>query len=237
MSIELRAFQRAFIRGATAPGIDTAALSLPRGNGKSWLGGHLIARILDPADKLFRPGTESVLLAASIEQARVVFRFARDMLGEDGYRYLDSATRCAITSRFDPDPAARDWEQMGKTAMGLVNTPWAICDEPGRMGGQGGRVACTMRSRARRASRARRCARSTSGLWRPPCPGWWHDMIARRLARCRHTCSRCRVTRRRGTSWHDDPQVRIRLPRYRPTSGESCSQERDAARRDTQFEG
>ena len=30
---KLRPFQRAFIRGATAPGIDTAALSTPRGSG------------------------------------------------------------------------------------------------------------------------------------------------------------------------------------------------------------
>ena len=37
--IDLRPFQRRFIRAATAPGIDTTALSLPRGNGKSALPG------------------------------------------------------------------------------------------------------------------------------------------------------------------------------------------------------
>ena len=62
-------FKKRFIRAATAPGIDTAALSLPRRNGKSWLAGYLLTRILDPGDKLFRPGTESILCAASIEQA------------------------------------------------------------------------------------------------------------------------------------------------------------------------
>ena len=64
--MKLRPFQARFIREATAPGIDTAALSLPRGNGKSALAGHLLTRILDPGDDLFRPGTESVLCAASI---------------------------------------------------------------------------------------------------------------------------------------------------------------------------
>ena len=90
---QLRPFQRKFIAGATAPGVDTAALSLPRGNGKSWLAGYLVTRILDPADPLFRPGTESVLLAASIEQARITcFRFARDELEpRGGYRFLDSS--------------------------------------------------------------------------------------------------------------------------------------------------
>lgn len=32
--VELRPFQRTFVREATRAGIDTAALSLPRGNGK-----------------------------------------------------------------------------------------------------------------------------------------------------------------------------------------------------------
>ena len=82
--IELKPFQRRFIRGATAPGTDTAALSLPRGNGKSWLAGHLVARVLTTGDKLFRSGTESVLCAASIEQARIVFRFAREVLEPTG---------------------------------------------------------------------------------------------------------------------------------------------------------
>ena len=45
---ELRPFQRRFIRGALAPGIDTAALSIPRGNGKSFLAGKLLTRFLIP---------------------------------------------------------------------------------------------------------------------------------------------------------------------------------------------
>ena len=69
--MELRRFQKEFIRHATGAGVDTAALSAcPRGNGKSALAGHLIARVLDPTDSLFTAGTESVLCAASIEQAQ-----------------------------------------------------------------------------------------------------------------------------------------------------------------------
>ena len=37
----LRPFQRKFLWHATRPGIDTAALCLPRGNGKSWLASKL----------------------------------------------------------------------------------------------------------------------------------------------------------------------------------------------------
>ena len=68
--LSLRQFQKRFIGAATAPGVDTAGLSTPRGNGKSSLGGHIVARVLDPADALFRAGTESVLCAASHEQPR-----------------------------------------------------------------------------------------------------------------------------------------------------------------------
>ena len=55
--IALRAFQTRFIKAATAPGIDTAAMSLPRGNGKSFLASQILTRVLMPGDDLFRPGT------------------------------------------------------------------------------------------------------------------------------------------------------------------------------------
>ena len=123
--MKLRNFQRRFLWAATRPGVDTAALSLPRANGKSFLAGYLIARILDPRDRLFRPGTESVLCAASIEQARIVFRFARGLLGEEGYRYLDSATRCAITHRATRTRLRVIGSNGRKPQWDLVNCPWA----------------------------------------------------------------------------------------------------------------
>ena len=86
--MNLLPFQIKFLRAATAPNTNLAVLSLPRGNGKSRLAAHLVERILAPSDPLFRPGTESVLCAASIEQARIVFRFARAELEPlGGYRF------------------------------------------------------------------------------------------------------------------------------------------------------
>ena len=72
MDEQLRGFQKRFIKGALAPGIDVAALSIPRGNGKSWLAAHLLARGLTPGDDLHVPGSEYLLCAGSIEQARLV---------------------------------------------------------------------------------------------------------------------------------------------------------------------
>ena len=129
--MKLRPFQKRFIAGATAPGIDTAVLSLPRANGKTTLAGFLAARILDPDDPLFRPGTESVLLAASIKQARIAFRVCRDLLdGKTGYKYVDATNRVAI--RHVPTRTRLEViSSSGKSAMGLLHCPWAICDEPG----------------------------------------------------------------------------------------------------------
>ena len=121
---DLRPFQRKFIRAATAPGVDTAALSLPRGNGKSALAGHLVSRILSPDDKLFRRGTESVLCAASIEQARIVFRFARETLSRRGYRFPRLAHSDRHRSQGDEYPSPGDREQrengdgIGRVPMG-----------------------------------------------------------------------------------------------------------------------
>ena len=68
---ELRSFQREFIKRALAPGVDVAALSIPRGNGKSWLAAHLLQRCVTPGDALYKPGSEYLLCAGSIEQARL----------------------------------------------------------------------------------------------------------------------------------------------------------------------
>ena len=100
MNEQLRAFQKQFVRRALAPGIDVAALSIPRGNGKSWLAAHLLTRCLTPGDSLHVKGSEYLLCAASIEQARLCYRFIRAELEPmGGYSFIDSATRIGVTHR------------------------------------------------------------------------------------------------------------------------------------------
>ena len=129
--MELRKFQQEFIRRAFAPGIDIAALSLPRGNGKSFLAAHIVTRALTPGDDLFVDGKEIVQCAGSIEQPRIVFNFVRLALEETGeYRWIDSVTRLGCTHTAT-NSKLRIISSNGKTAMGLVNVPLAIADEPG----------------------------------------------------------------------------------------------------------
>ena len=174
--MKLLPFQKAFIDGALRPEVDTAFLSLPRGNGKSALAGWLLARILNPADALFRPKTESVLCAASIEQARIVFRFARSILEPTGeYRFLDSTTRIGITHK-KTNTRLRVIGSNGKTAMGLVNCPWAVCDEPGAWEVNGG----TLLFDAIQTAQGKPESRMRSlfiGTIAPAMGGWWRQMV------------------------------------------------------------
>ena len=82
-TLKLLKFQQKFIANALRPEVKTAALSLPRGNGKSTLAGHLVARALTPDDALFHRGTESIIVASSLEQGRIVYKAARDIMREN----------------------------------------------------------------------------------------------------------------------------------------------------------
>ena len=129
--IEPRPFQRVFLRRALAPGIDTAALSIPRGNGKSTLAAHILTRCMTPGDPLHQSGKEYVLLAGSLEQARMCFRPIRGDLEPTGeYRFIDSVTRLGITDLRD-GTRLRVMSSNARSAMGLVGVPLLVADEPG----------------------------------------------------------------------------------------------------------
>lgn len=72
----LRPFQKDIIRGAFGPGIRTALVSIPRGNGKSAL-----AAALALAEMFVGPDSAEVLCVASdMRQAMIVLRMARRMV-------------------------------------------------------------------------------------------------------------------------------------------------------------
>ena len=230
--IELRKFQQKFIRGATAPGIDTAVLSIPRGNGKSALSGHLLTRILTPGDPLFRPGTESVLCAASIEQARIVFRFARSDLEPTGqYRFLDSFTRCGITHRAT-NTRLRVIGSNGRTAMGLVVCPYALADEPGAWEVNGGQLLHDAIETAK--GKPGSPMRSIYiGTLAPSTSGWWHDLVKGGS----NGSTYVQALQGNPERWDQWPEIRRCNPltAISPAFRRKLLQERDAARRDSRL--
>ena len=130
--LHLRSFQRRFLASALAPGIRTAALSLPRGNGKSTLVAWLAARTLISGDPLHVSGAESHIAAASIGQARrTVFRLLREFLpATPDYQIVESANWCYVRHR-PSGTKVSVIASSAKTSQGLVRTPWIFCDEPG----------------------------------------------------------------------------------------------------------
>ena len=177
MPEQLRAFQKQFIRRALAPGVDVAALSIPRGNGKSWLAAHLLQRCLTPGDDLHVPGAEYLLCAASIEQARLCYRFIRaELEPTGGYSFIDSATRIGITHRRS-NTRLRVLSSNGKTAMGIVGCPLLVADEPGSWETTGGTLMfdAIVTALGKPNSPMRTIF---IGTLAPSMSGWWHDLIA-----------------------------------------------------------
>ena len=125
---DLRPFQRRFLKAAFAPGIEVAALSLPRGNGKTTLLAYLATRAMTPGDTLFVEGAQNVLIAGSIKQSRPGFRLARAALGEVGYRYEDSNQSVKIVH---PDSQTRldVHAANAKTALGWLGARLILVDE------------------------------------------------------------------------------------------------------------
>ena len=140
--LRLAAFQKRFLRGAFAPRVRDAALSCPRGAGKSSLLGHVAASFLSPDGPLHVPGRESVVMAASMAQARFVLQACRERLGLEA-RPASTRFRKGQEWSVQDSVALQQIEHLpsgarlrvlggeGKRTMGLRNTVLAIVDEPG----------------------------------------------------------------------------------------------------------
>ena len=176
MKEELRTFQAEFVKRALAPGIDVAALSIPRGNGKSWLAAHLLQRCLTPGDDLHVPGSEYLLCAASIEQARLVYRFIRvELEPTGGYSFIDSTTRISITHRAS-NTRLRVLSSNGRTAFGIVGCPLLVADEPGSWEVVGGTLMFDAITTA--LGKPNSPMKTVFiGTLAPSMSGWWHDLV------------------------------------------------------------
>ena len=171
---KLAPFQRRFVRGAFRPGVLKAVLSCPRGAGKSTTCGWLLAEAIDPEGALFVPGSESVLVAGSRDQAGAVFRFLRAALGEEGFRYQDSGQRVGATHR-DTNTRVRVASSDGKRAFGIVGARLIIGDEPGAWQARGG---AEMYDALETSGGKNEQTFVLIGTRAPgPAGGWWRDLV------------------------------------------------------------
>ena len=85
-------------------------------------------------------GGEVILLASSLEQARIVFRVVRAGLEEKGgYRWVDSTQRIGCT-HLATNTRLRVISSNAKTAMGILGVSLVVLDEPGAFDVVGGEM-------------------------------------------------------------------------------------------------
>ena len=98
-------WQRRFIRGAFAPDVQDAALSLARGNGKSVLVAAIGSASVDVQAPLLEPMAETIIVASSFAQGQAIFRHLKHFLSptlaahKSRFRVSDSLNAASIQDR------------------------------------------------------------------------------------------------------------------------------------------
>ena len=174
-------FQRRFFAGALATSTDTACWSLPRGNGKSSSAAWLGARALTPGDVLFRPGTESHLIAASVGQSRrTTFKLLRRYFEDRDEWVIAESQNAAHIRHRDTNTRLSVLAGNSKTAQGLVDCPLVIGDEPGAWEVVGGEAVWTALRTAQGKPESEMKTILIGTLAPHGVKGhWWHNLIRR----------------------------------------------------------
>lgn len=127
-------FQREFVAGSFADGIDEGALSAPRGAGKTMLLGRIAALAVTPGTPLFHVGETVIVVAGSIDQGRLLAEAAQDVLPKGHLRWsgLEATTAHRIVGvHVATGTAIRVISSSGKRAMGLgAKNRLLLADEP-----------------------------------------------------------------------------------------------------------
>ena len=227
--VDLLRHQRRFVGRAFGRGVDTAGYSMARGEGKSELAAWILERCLTPGHRWNVPGSEYLLGAASLEQARNVFRPLRAALEPTGeYRFIDSVTRVGLTHK-PSNTRLRVMSSNAKTAFGIRDCPLAILDEPGAWETSGG----TLMWDALRTAQGKPESHLRLifvGTLAPAESGWWHDLVS---AGSRGSVY-IQALKGRRDRWDKASEIRRCNPlkwRY-PESRRKLFEERDDARRD-----
>ena len=169
-------YQREFMASVTRRDNrpEISALSVGRGNGKTFLCGEMLARALKPSDDpLFVSGSESVLVSASRPMAALTMEAAWLSLGDDpefrwrrdGVEHLKTRTRCRVLS------------SDSRRSYGLgASLNLAILDEPGSFAPTSGeRLWQSLLGSLGKNSSARILACGT--LAPGAIGGWWQSFV------------------------------------------------------------
>ena len=230
--MELRPFQKRFVKNALAPGVDVSALSIPRGNGKSFLAAYLLERGLTPGDSLHVAGAEYILCAASLEQARLCFRFVRAALEpRGGYSFVDASNRISIRHKAT-NTVLRVMSSNAKGAFGIVGCPLIVGDEPGAWEVLAGEMMndaiITALGKPNSPMRA-----VFIGTLAPSMRGWWTDLVKAGSTSSTYIQS-LRANPEKWASWREIKRVNP-LTSISPKFRQRLKLEREEARGDSRL--
>ena len=229
---DLKSFQKLFVRAVENPAFDTCCLSIPRGNGKTTLSGYILARCLTPGDKLFQAGMEFILVASSLEQARLCFRVVREILEpKGGYRWTDSTQRIGAV-HLASNTRLRVISSSAKHSFGIVGVPLIVLDEPGSLEVVGGQLlADSLQTAQGKPGSILKLV--LIGTLAPAQSGWWHDLIGDGS----HDSVYVQALKGDPERWDSAKEIRRVNPLMWafPESRKKVLQERDGARADTRL--
>ena len=173
-------FQRRFLRAAR--GARVAALSVPRGNGKSTLAANLLLDCLLPGSAGFVPGHESYCVSASVGQSRrstfgILRRLVEALPTAADYRIAEAVNSCHVIHK--PTRARVSVLAANpKSAQGLVAAPVVVADEPGAWETVGGEMMWdALRTAQGKPGSPMRLI--LIGTLAPAADGWWIDLVRR----------------------------------------------------------
>ena len=205
---------------------------MPRGGGKTWLAAYILIRCLTPGDPLNVPGAEYLLGAASLEQARLTYRFIREELEPlGGYRFIDSINRIGI--RHTPtNTRLKVQSSNAKSAFGIVGCPVAVMDEPGAWEVRGGELMhdALQTAQGKPGSPLRVIY---VGTLAPARSGWYHDLVTGGS----HGSTYVQLIQGRREKWAQWREImRVNpLARIDAKTRRKLKEERDAAQSDTRL--
>ena len=140
--ITLLGWERKFLRGVLAPGVQEGAITISRANGKSTLLGALSAATLFGPEEFVIPGTEVVIFAASFTQAKIIFEVVLEFVDgafEDrsGFKINDNEQSARIENKAN-GCRVRCLGSDSRRAHGIRRARLILGDEPAQWSPQVG---------------------------------------------------------------------------------------------------
>ena len=147
-SLKVLPWQREFLTGAFGSEIDEAGLSVARANGKTTLlAGVALASVIE-GGPLVEPHSETIIVAASLPQGRLLFNhvlaFGGEALQAKRYRILNNTQQSQITDR-ETGATVRVIGSDHKKAHGLAPI-LVLADEPAQWESGGDAMAAALRT-------------------------------------------------------------------------------------------